>query len=241
MAHSAQKPLWESTGDERAAGVRGMFATIAPSYDRLNGMMSLGRHNAWRDAAIRASGLKGGDALLDVCAGTGDFLIAAQKATSGQARLAGLDFCEPMLAIAREKLETANLSLGDACRLPFASEAFDVVTVGWGLRNVPDLNAALLEIQRVLKPGGRLVTLDCFTPESALARVLSAPATALLPWLGKLTKDAEAYKYLPKSTLLFARRTELETEFERAGFKSVTSRPYLLGNVCMHVGVKPWQ
>lgn len=238
MAHSAPKPLWESTGDERASGVRAMFASIAPSYDRLNGLMSLGRHQSWRVSAIRAARFQAGESLLDICCGTGDFLIAADSAVSDHGSLTGIDFCQPMIEIASGKTP-ARLNIADACNLPFQDCSFDVVTVGWGLRNVPDLKLALREALRVLKPGGRLVSLDCFTPDSGIARLLSAPASRLLPVLGKMTKDAGAYQYLPKSTEGFVRRRELEQALADAGFTQTSSKAYLLGNVCMHLGVKP--
>ncbi len=216
-----------------------MFAEIAPTYDLLNSMMSFSRHGKWRAAAVRALNLKTGDQALDVCCGTGDFFIPLTKAVGPSGLVAGVDFCQPMLQVAQKKLDHPSLSLGDAGQLPIAAGLFDAVTVGWGLRNVPDIRQALKEIHRVLKPGGRFVTLDMAKPKNGLVRGVSLWTTnALLPRLGSIFGKTKAYTYLPKSTVKFVEREEMTKLMEEAGFENVQHRDFMFGNICMHWGVK---
>ena len=132
---------WERTGEEKRLAVRNMFAAIAPSYDRLNGLMSFSQDGAWRRAAIETLGLKPGGHALDVATGTGDFLSLLREKVGPGGRVVGSDFCLPMLERARPKTD-AELTLADACALPFADESFDSVSVGWGIRNVPNIDLA---------------------------------------------------------------------------------------------------
>ena len=130
------------------------------------------------------------------------------------------------------------LSLGDACALPLPSGAFDAVTVGWGLRNVADLDAALREIRRVLKPGGRFVSLDMTKPKNRLMRTASgAMFSVLVPAMGAVFGNKEAYKYLPKSTDKFASRDEQVEAMKRAGFTDAGYKDMFFGNICIHQGV----
>ena len=135
----------------------------------------------------------------------------------------------------------SDFALGDACRLPIGSALFDAVSVGWGLRNVPDLDAALAEAARVLKPGGRFVSLDMARPRNAVVRRAAEFALRrVLPLLGKLFRlESEAYAYLPESTLRFASRETLAAAMRRAGFVDVATRDLMLGNLCVHWGRKP--
>lgn len=230
---------WLAEGGEKRETVRRMFAEIAPRYDRLNALMSLRRHHVWRASAVRELDLKPGDAALDVCCGTGDFLVPLRRSVGPSGRTLGIDYCAPMLEIASKKLPGAHLALGDACRLPVASGRFDGVTVGWGLRNVPDLEAALREIARVLKPGGRMACLDMAIPRNPIARGASALVCGfLLPALGSLFGHRRAYTYLPKSAERFASREELAQAMQCAGFGEVRWRDFMFGNICLHVGVK---
>jgi demethylmenaquinone methyltransferase / 2-methoxy-6-polyprenyl-1,4-benzoquinol methylase len=187
--------------------------------------------------------LKEGQKVLDVCCGTGDFMMPLRKAVGRKGNVFGVDFCLPMLEGAKKKLGEGEqmLALGDACRLPVASNAFDGVSVGWGLRNVPDLNAALSEAHRVLKSGGRFVSLDMARPRNQFVRKTAEFALRrALPFLGKLLKlGDEAYAYLPESTLRFASRETLAAAMERAGFVDVAYRDLMFGNLCVHWGRKP--
>ena len=275
--------IWKTEGEGKRTAVRGMFGSIARGYDRMNGLMSFGLHHRWRGFAVSRLDLKPGDRALDVCCGTGDFMLPLRAAVESEGRVVGVDFCLPMLEGARGKLAKGNssplgegrvgvatpsswdrhgaedertpsptvppfvpqgepsLTLGDACRLPIASGAFDAVSVGWGLRNVPDLDAALGQAARVLKPGGRFVSLDMARPRNPLVRRAAAfGLLRVLPLLGKLLGlEGDAYAYLPESTLRFASRETLAAAMERAGFVDVAYRDLMLGNLCVHWGRKP--
>jgi demethylmenaquinone methyltransferase/2-methoxy-6-polyprenyl-1,4-benzoquinol methylase len=236
---TTQSTPWTTQGGEKRAAVQAMFAEIAPVYDRLNGLMSLRLHHRWRRAAVRQLNLKPGQTALDVCCGTGDFLTPLRQAVGTQGRVVGIDFCFPMLELAQPKGDANGLSLGDACRLPVQSASVDAVTVGWGIRNVPDIDAAHREIARVLKPGGRFVSIDMALPRSGLLRAVSRFVSGkVLPVLGKLFGNKTAYTYLPESTLRFADREKLAESMRDAGLTDVGFRDFMMGNICMHWGTK---
>lgn len=236
---AGEKP-WLAEGAEKREFVRGMFADVAPSYDLVNSLMCFRLHHRWRSLAVAGLGLKAGDSALDVCCGTGDFLLPLRRVVGAAGTVCGIDFCEPMLTLARGKDRGAVLGLGDACCLPVASGSVDAVTVGWGLRNVPDVELALREAARVLKPGGRFVTLDMARPRSQfVGRASEAVFHRVAPFIGRLFGKTQAYTYLPKSTLAFLSREEMKAAMERAGFTQVRWRDAFFGNVCMHWGVKP--
>lgn len=234
-----KQAVWETAGEEKRAAVQGMFAEIAPVYDRLNSVMTMRRHLTWRSLAVKQLSLKPGDTVLDVCCGTGDFMVPLGAAVGPGGRVVGVDFCRPMLVIAKRKLGEAVLMVGDAGCLPFAPGVFDGATVGWGLRNVPDLDRALAEIARCLRPGAKLVCLDTQTPRNAAVRWVSRLLShGLLPKMGAVLGAREAYTYLPKSTERFVSREELAHALSRAGFVEVGYRDLMLGNVCMHWGTR---
>ncbi|MGE0000739.1 MAG: class I SAM-dependent methyltransferase, partial [Fimbriimonadaceae bacterium] len=145
---------------EKARLVRDVFNRIAPVYDRGNAILSLGLEQRWRAAAVARTELDPGDCALDLCCGTGAFLPLLRKSVGPAGRVVGLDVCLPMLQRVGERVSHSQLVLADACRIPVASGSFDAVTVGWGLRNVPDLQSCLSEAVRSLRPGGTLVSLD---------------------------------------------------------------------------------
>jgi len=227
---------WASKGDERRTYVREMFADIAGVYDLQNSLMSGGAHHRWRRRAVRLLELQPGDSALDLCCGTGDFAHELRRA--GVSRLAGVDFCKPMLARAKAKIPAVNWVLGDAMRIPMADETVDAITVGWGLRNVPDINLALREMHRVLRPGGRFVVLDMAKPRGPLAAIAQTYFQRLVPLMGALLGKREAYTYLPKSVESFAVREELARMAEAAGFKRVDFYDLSFGMICIHRGVK---
>lgn len=230
---------WDGRGEGKRAAVRDMFAAIAPAYDRLNGVMSLSRHHAWRRAAVATLQLETGDHALDVATGTGDFLPLLRSEVGQEGRVVGSDFCLPMLERARPKSD-AELTLADACALPFQSAAFDGYSIGWGMRNVPDVDAAHREAFRVLKPGGRFVSLDMAQPRNPLVRAVSRFLfRTVVPLLGRLFGAAEAYTYLPESTERFHSREVLADSMRRAGLADVAWRDLHLGNLCIHTGRKP--
>lgn len=239
MATRVEDRIWTTEGARKRAAVQGMFAEIAPTYDLLNGVMSLSLHRRWRAFAVSLLRLQPGGAALDVCSGTGDFLPPLRKAVGPNGQVVGVDFCRPMLDVAAQK-GLPCLALGDACNLPIASGAFDGVTVGWGIRNVPDIDRAHREIVRVLKPGGRFVSLDMARPKNPLVRKASEFVfNTLVPRLGALFGKTQAYTYLPKSTERFWTREQLAASMESAGLTEVGHRDLMLGNICLHYGRKP--
>jgi len=240
MSKIAEPAPWTTEGEEKRTAVRAMFEEIAPNYDKVNALMSFNRHHHWRQAAVRSLHLRPGARVLDVCCGTGDFFPPLRAAIGPEGEITGIDFCQPMLDRANAKDANAKLDLGDACNLPYPDAQFDAVTVGWGIRNVPDIDLAHKEAFRVLISGGRFVSVDMAEPESRLLRAASRFATSkLLPLLGSLFGNKRAYQYLPESTKRFKTRVELKQSMEEAGFTDVQTRDFMFGNVCMHTGRKP--
>ncbi len=239
-ATTEREAPWLAEGGEKREAVRRMFAEVAPRYDFLNSLMSLSMHRRWRAIAVRELELRTGERALDVCCGTGDFLHPLETAVGSGGHAIGIDFCVPMLTVASAKLPGARLALGDACRLPVRDSCVDAVTVGWGLRNVPDLTASLVEIVRVLKPGGRFACLDMALPRNPIVREASRfVCGTMLPAVGSLFGLRRAYTYLPKSTDRFASRGELSGAMRDAGLSEVRWRDFMFGNICLHLARKP--
>lgn len=231
--------IWEAEGAQKRTQVQRMFAEIAPTYDRVNGLMSMSLHHRWRRAAVALLNLNPGDQVVDVCCGTGDFMIPLREAVGPGGRVVGVDFCRPMLDEASVKVGPAPLAVADACDLPIRSGSFDAVSVGWGIRNVADIPRAHRELARILRPGGRMVSLDMAVPKNrAVAFVSSVMFRTLVPMLGRLYGKAEAYTYLPRSTERFAGRTEQEDSMRAAGFVETGHRDLFFGNICIHWGRK---
>jgi demethylmenaquinone methyltransferase/2-methoxy-6-polyprenyl-1,4-benzoquinol methylase len=217
-----------------------MFAGISPKYDAMNSIMSLGLHRRWRSFAVRLLRLEKGDRALDLCCGTGDFSFPLRKAVGPEGAVVGLDFAAPMLERAQEKGAPMTLTLGDACVLPFGNESFDAIAIGWGLRNVADLEMCLRECCRVLKPGGRLVSVDMAVPENLLARFAARIVGGwVLPVLGAMVGERDAYTYLPKSTESFDSPEALAAKMTAAGFASPFIRRLFLGNIAIVRCIKP--
>jgi len=233
-----EEAIWMTEGAKKRLAVQGMFAEIAPTYDLLNSILSLALHHRWRRLAVSTLELNSGDRALDVCCGTGDFMIPLRRAVGKSGMVVGMDFCLPMLERAKAKIQEM-LSLGDACNLPIASEQFDAVSVGWGIRNVPDIDAAHRELARVLKPGGRFVSLDMALPTNKFIRRASQVFTnSVVPRVGAVFGKSKAYTYLPKSTQSFSTREQLAASMQRAGLIDVRHKDLLLGNVCIHYARK---
>lgn len=234
------RPIWEAQGDEKRREVQGMFSAIAPSYDRANALMSFNLHQRWRQFAASKLSLQPGDTVLDLCTGTGDFLPIHRSLVGEKGILLGIDFCPPMLSHAVGKDGRATLSVGDACSIPLANGSVAGVSVGWGIRNVPDIDKAHCEIHRVLKSGKRFVSIDCAEPQSVLIRqATKILRTPMLGFLGKLLGSQDAYKYLSESTARFKTREELAASMRSAGFIDVHYKNLMLGNICVHWGTKP--
>jgi demethylmenaquinone methyltransferase/2-methoxy-6-polyprenyl-1,4-benzoquinol methylase len=237
MQRGAESNVWQLSGSERREAVKTLFGAIASRYDLLNSAMSLRLHHRWREAAVGLLDLKRGESVADLCCGTGDFAPPIRAKVGGNALVLGLDFCLPMLQVAKSKNTAMELGVGDACAIPLASGSVDAVTVGWGLRNVTNLDGCLEEIRRILKPTGRFVSVDMAKPRNAFTRRLSALVfSTFAPAVGAMFGNKDAYKYLPKSTETFASRDELLCAFERAGFTHAGYKDMFLGNICIHWG-----
>ena len=210
--------------------VRRMFDRIAPFYDAMNRTMTAGLDRRWRRMTAEAV-VRPGDAVLDACCGTGDLAIAAARAGG---RVTGLDFSEPMLERARRKAPEVEWIRGDLLELPFADASFDAATVGFGVRNVDDLQRALSELRRVLGPGGRLGILEITRPRGPLAPFYRLWFDGVVPLLGKLLPGGSAYTYLPASVRRFPGPAELAEMIEAAGFRDVRVRLFAGGIVALH-------
>jgi demethylmenaquinone methyltransferase/2-methoxy-6-polyprenyl-1,4-benzoquinol methylase len=229
-------------GPAKRAYVRAMFTAIAPTYDRLNRIISLRLDQRWRrDAVGRLSWQQRPDGrYLDLCAGTLDFAAILTRQPGFRGQVVGADFVPAMLQMGRAKASGVAPVAADALELPFADRTFDGVTVGWGLRNLVDLDAGLREIARVLKPKARLAAIETGTPSRQPMRgVFLWYFRRVLPWVGRLVSHhATAYQWLPDSTRAFPPLDELVDRMRRAGFQEVTARPLMFGVTTLLVGVR---
>ena len=221
------------TGRLPAEGVRRMFDRIAPVYDAMNRIMTGGLDRRWRRITVEQA-VRGGDRVLDACCGTGDLAIAARRHGAGS--VVGLDFSEQMLERARRKAPELEWVQGDALALPFEDASFDAATVGFGIRNVDDLEAGLRELRRVLRPGGRVAILEITTPRGVLAPFYRVWFDRVVPLLGRVLPGGDAYTYLPASVRRFPVPEELSRLLEACGFADVRFRLFAGGIVALHVG-----
>ena len=213
--------------------VRTMFDRIAPVYDVMNHVMTVGLDVRWRRLAAQAVVVPG-DAVLDGACGTGDLALAALKAGAG--RVTGLDFSGRMLERARRKSTQIEWVHGDLLALPFSDGSFDAATVGFGVRNVADLDDSLAELRRVLRPGGRLAILEITRPRGILRPFFSLWFDRIVPLLGRLLPGGDAYTYLPASVRRFPGPEELAELLGSCGFEAVRFRRFAGGIVALHVG-----
>ena len=213
-------------------GVRSMFDRIAPVYDAMNHLMTAGLDRRWRRLTAE-SVVRHGDSVLDACCGTGDLAVADLRAGAG--RVVGLDFSEAMLERARRKSPTVDWVEGDVLALPFEPSSFDAATVGFGVRNVEDLEAGLRELRRVLRPGGRLGVLEITRPKGFLRPFFRLWFDVLVPLAGRVLPGGEAYTYLPASVRRFPGPEDLAAALGRSGFRSVRFRLLAGGIVALHV------
>ncbi len=228
--------------EKRARAIRDMFSEIAPRYDFLNHLLSLGIDRGWRRTLVRMALRPEMKDLLDVACGTGDVSLALRK-KAPQARIVGLDFSPGMLELAREKaLRTgARLELVEASaeELPFAGDGFDLVTIAFGIRNVVDRRKALGEFFRVLKPGGRVAILEFSRPRITWLRALyDFYFFRILPRVGGLMAKKEAYRYLPDSVARFPEPEEFCAWLEEAGFTACRWHPLTFGIATLYLGEK---
>jgi demethylmenaquinone methyltransferase / 2-methoxy-6-polyprenyl-1,4-benzoquinol methylase len=216
-----------------AEGVRAMFDRIAPVYDAMNRVMTAGLDGRWRRETAAAV-VRPGDRVLDSCCGTGDLALASLRAGG---RVTGLDFSERMLERARRKSGEIEWVQGDALSLPFEDDSFDAATVGFGVRNLEDLDRGLAELARVLRPGGRLGVLEITRPQGMLEPFYNVWFGRIVPVLGKLLPGGSAYTYLPASVKRFPGPEDLARFLREAGFSAVRYRLFAGGIVALHTGV----
>jgi demethylmenaquinone methyltransferase/2-methoxy-6-polyprenyl-1,4-benzoquinol methylase len=234
--------------NEAAAHVREMFARIAPRYDLLNHLLSLDIDKVWRRRVAKHFHdlLRNPNArVLDLCCGTGDLAFAFRREASTGSEIIGSDFVPEMLVRARAKAVGSGAQVefleADALSLPFANESFDLVSCAFGFRNLANYERGLLEILRVLKPGGSIAILEFAEPRGKIfGAVYRFYFRHILPRLGGLISgNSEAYSYLPRSVSKFPDPDELQMKFERVGFTGVQYRSWTGGIVTLHIGVKP--
>lgn len=233
-------------GQPKQEQVHEVFQSISDKYDFMNSIISFQRHKAWRKDAMKRMDLKQGASALDVCCGTADWSIALGSAVGNGGQVVGLDFSENMLAVGGKKVKSSGLSNielihGNAMDIPFEDNHFDYVTIGFGLRNVPDRMKVLQEMQRVVKPGGKVVCLETSQPTLIGYRQLYYfYFHYIMPLAGKLfAKSYREYSWLHESARSFPGRAELADWFRVAGLSDVSVKSYSGGVAALHIGIKP--
>jgi demethylmenaquinone methyltransferase/2-methoxy-6-polyprenyl-1,4-benzoquinol methylase len=224
-----------SSGTLAPEAVRQMFDRISPVYDLMNRVLTAGLDGRWRRLTAAAV-VRPGDRVLDACCGTGDLALADLGAGGN---VTGVDFSERMLERARPKSDAVRWVRGDAMALPFEDASFDTATIGFGIRNVSDLEAGLAELARVLSPGGRLACLEITQPRGLLRPFFRLWFDQLIPFAGKVLPGGAAYTYLPASVRRFPGPEELAAAMERSGFIDVTYRLLAGGIVTLHTAGRP--
>jgi len=229
--------------DAKAAKVSGVFDSVAPRYDLMNDLMSLGMHRAWKAFTIARANVRPGQKVLDIAGGTGDLAAAFARAAGPTGEVWLTDINASMLAAGRDKLLNSGtlvpLALCDAEALPFPEHHFDLVSVAFGLRNMTQKAHALKEMFRVLKPGGRLLVLEFSQVWKPLRPLYDAYSFRALPWLGKrVAGDAESYRYLAESIRMHPDQDRLKAMMQEAGFARVKFFNLALGVVALHEGAK---
>lgn len=231
---------------EKKARVRGVFDSVASRYDLMNDLMSLGLHRLWKRFTVEQTGLKAGQSALDVAAGSADLSIALARRVGPTGRVLVTDINGEMLAVGRDRLLDAGIAgyasclLADAEALPFMDRSFHCVTIGFGLRNVTDKDAALGSMYRVLKPGGRLLVLEFSRPKlGPLNAAYDAYSFHVLPRMGELVaKDRDSYRYLAESIRRHPDQATLQSMMENAGFERCEHFNLAGGIVALHRGFR---
>ena len=228
---------------EKAKHVRGVFDSVASKYDVMNDLMSMGLHRVWKAYTVQVANLKEGDQVLDIAGGTGDLSMAFAKKVGATGRVVHTDINEAMLSTGRDRLVDQGLALPtlvcDAEKLPFPDGHFQVVSVAFGLRNMTHKDAALKEMCRVLKPGGKLLVLEFSKVAKPLEKAYDWYSFKILPQLGKLVAgDADSYRYLAESIRMHPNQEDLKTLMKNAGFGHVDFHNLSAGVVALHMGIK---
>jgi len=221
-----------------------MFDRIAGVYDLMNSAMTAGLHHEWRQRAVDRAEVGPGSDALDVCCGTGDLALELRRRIGPDGRVVGCDFSEPMLELARRKSGDEGLPVefgwADALDLPYGDASFDAVTIGFGARNLADLDRGLSEMARVLRPGGRLAILEITRPQRApLATFYSLWFDRVIPVIGTLAGDPDAYNYLPNSVRSFPEPRELAAKIDAAGLTEIRWLLLAGGIIAIHSAAKP--
>jgi len=224
-----------------------LFDHIAPQYDQMNSVISLGTHRLWRKQVMDQMMVRPGDFALDLCCGTGDWTLALAQAVGPAGRVVGLDLSAEMLAVATTKVRAAHqqgqitLRQGDAMHLPYPDNSFNVVTIGFGLRNVPDAQRVLDEMTRVVKPGGQVVCLETSQPTNPVVHAgWQVYFGHVVPLMGRvIAHHYQAYDYLQRTTHQFVSAEQLATMFTAAGLQAVHYQKFNLGAAAVHFGQKP--
>lgn len=226
--------------------VHHVFEKIYKKYDTMNSIISFQRHKAWRKDTMKRMKVEKGKKALDVCCGTGDWALALAEEVGRDGKVIGLDFSKNMLSIAEEKRAEDDLSQltfvhGNAMKLPYEDHTFDYVTIGFGLRNVPDYMTVLHEMYRVVKPGGKVVCLETSQPTMIGFRQLYYfYFRFVMPLLGRIfAKSYQEYAWLHESARDFPNKDELKKMFQEVGFTKVFVKSYTGGVAAMHMGTKP--
>jgi demethylmenaquinone methyltransferase/2-methoxy-6-polyprenyl-1,4-benzoquinol methylase len=220
--------------------VRAMFDRIAGVYDVMNSVMTVGMHHRWRKRAADMANVGPGDRVLDVATGTGDLAIELAGRVLPGGEVIGSDFSEGMLELAREKAPGLRFELGNALDLDYPDDSFDAVTVGFGARNFSDLPAGLVEMTRVVRPGGRVVVLEITTPQRPpLSWFFGLWFDRVVPLLGRFAGDPDAYTYLPSSVRRFPEPSGLAAKLVEAGLTEVRWLLTAGGIIALHVGTRP--
>src|SRR5699024_5987320 len=222
--------------------IQTIFNSISDDYDHMNDIISFNQHTIWRNRTNKEIFVKPGQKVLDLCCGTGDWTI--QLAENQEAEITGLDFSENMLKVAAGKTAKFNnitLTQGDATDLPYDDNTFDIVTIGFGLRNLPDYLSGIKEFYRVLKPGGQLVILETSNPESKLMNFgFKIYFGKIMPVLGeKIAGSGQEYTWLFESTSKFLSKEELKTMMQQNGYINIKVIPHTFGTAATHIGYKP--
>ena len=229
--------------DEKAVRVAGVFDSVAGKYDLMNDVMSVGLHRVWKAFTIGRAAVRPGARVLDIAGGTGDLARAIAKRAGPTGEVWLTDINEAMLAVGRDRMIDSGLllpvALADAEHLPFPDRHFDLVTVAFGLRNMTHKDRALVEMRRVLRPGGKLLVLEFSKVWKPLAPLYDAYSLKVLPWLGKrIADDADSYRYLAESIRMHPDQETLAEMLRTAGFARVQVFNLTAGVVALHEGVK---
>lgn len=229
----------------KEARVHHVFENIYAKYDVMNSIISFNRHKAWRRNVMKQMKVRKKSQVLDLCCGTGDWSLALGKAVGRKGKVVGLDFSKNMLSVAEQKKNEKKLNHvefihGNAMDLPFEDNSFDYVTIGFGLRNVPDYMTVLKEMYRVVKPGGKVVCLETSKPTIiGFKQIYAFYFKNIMPLLGRIfAKSYDEYSWLQESTESFPNKRKLKQMFFEAGFSKVKVKSYTGGVAAMHMGFK---